>query len=697
MKLENKKITIQKYSVSLFFVLVMTLVPTFALLRFQIKQDILNDSISNFRIYLVTAAVFLLMLIASISFSIFFLKEVTISRWWYLGYIFLGAINVVLLAKCYTNSVTIYPYLSGEWFPWHVKEQWKVFSLMAGVSTVGVVSFFYFAKQSRLIEMVRYPLYILASGVAGASMYASNFFAGDVMHGNAYYTSIYNALMDAPYDYSNQSIYGHYAIFLKYPIKLLGGNYTANNIVISMVGALSVLFVALTLDLCVKNHFISIIGTWSIPVMYLYYPRNHWQMFPHRVFFAGIMLYLMALYFYRKKRWIKVIGYIVSGLSILWNVETGIVCLGVWALACILYENAYEAQLIGIKAVTKCIWKNVVHSVLIIMGMLLLFNLYNMSLGEEWHGLRFLLFPLDSGWDMPRVLVAQAQEYTDNVIAEGVRRLWNRINNGFASGLSIQLPYQVSPWYFVFLLMGIAVIVLVVRMLYKRAEENDFIMGLAAILALGQLIYFFNRPCFDYLAIGLFESVLIMAILIEEKTDKKTVAIKRPYQILFISILSVLSVLSLWQTYFRFSGRMENGYYDRTNFDQVIGEISQAVPENTFAFGQGIQEIYAQLGWDTGCYIVDYSTLGHTDSIGRIIVESSKQNECVISVRSKRSEEEVTAKQFMGYWGYVPEAINIKRSWKLDVDKNNYWSIYYLEIDQSKGNELVEIYEKQVR
>ena len=222
-------------------------------------------------------------------------------------------------------------------------------------------------------------------------------------------------------------------------------------------------------------------------------------------------------------------------------------------------------------------------------------------------------------------------------------------------------------------------------------------MGLAAILALGQLIYFFNRPCFDYLAIGLFESVLIMAILIEEKTDKKTVAIKRPYQILFISILSVLSVLSLWQTYFRFSGRMENGYYDRTNFDQVIGEISQAVPENTFAFGQGIQEIYAQLGWDTGCYIVDYSTLGHTDSIGRIIVESSKQNECVISVRSKRSEEEVTAKQFMGYWGYVPEAINIKRSWKLDVDKNNYWSIYYLEIDQSKGNELVEIYEKQVR
>ncbi len=94
--------------------------------------------------------------------------------------------------------------------------------------------FLWAEKQRKVIEIIRWPAYLLASFIAGFSMYAPNWAANDRMHGSAYYVSVYNALMNEPYTYSNQSIYGHYAILLKYPVKWLGGDYRAFNIVIAV-------------------------------------------------------------------------------------------------------------------------------------------------------------------------------------------------------------------------------------------------------------------------------------------------------------------------------------------------------------------------------------------------------------------------------------------------------------------------------
>lgn len=705
-KFRSTKITITYYEASLFMVSLLTLFPTLVALVLQVRQDSITGEMNNLRIYLLTALIFLVLII----FSLLLCKRFVGSsgdgafKEWGIGAICVAlilqagifSVHIWSLMKCYLNSVEVFPYLSGEWLPWHKKENWKLFLFMAIVGSAGIIVSFWSKKKRKIIEIVRFPIYLAASLVGGASMYCTNFLQEDILHGNAYFSSVYTALMGAPFDYANQSIYGHYAIFLKYPIKLLGGDYRAYNIVISLVGALSIFMVALALDMCVGNHFISMIGTWTLPMMYLYYPKNHWQMFPHRVLFACITLYAIARYFHKKERWLKFIGYGLGAIAVLWNAETGIICLIVWAVACILFDFI-NAE----KGCWKCIRRSILYHtgyvIISVLVMVVLFNLYNMPLGEQWHGLRFLLFPLYSGWDMEGTMLVQAAEKSGLLYKVNFVGLLEKLSIGFASGITQPLIYKLSPWYFVFLLMGIAIVLMMVRILHKKVKANDCVIGVTAILALGQLYYFFNRPCFDYLAIAEFEAVLIMAVIADGGTKKECGWMKRPYQFLFVAIMTVLSVFTLWQARYRFAAREAEGYYDNSEMEALLDDMRETIPEDTFAFGQGVHEIYSSLGWDTRCHIIDYSSLSNDPhAVTRLIVDISLQEECVVSVRNKRKNEEVNIEEYMELWGFDNSALTVKAHWKIDTDEAWYWDIYYIDIDRSIENRHYNAYKDKI-
>lgn len=701
---KSGKVILRKYEVSVIGMLAITSVPTFGVLLAQLIQGVIAGGTNNFRVYFVTGAVFIVSLLSSGLLCVRCAKERAVPKRPLYGIgVFLFAMHLLLLVKSYLNSSTVYPGMSGEWFPWHNKSDWKVFCLMLGVSIAGILVFLWAGKQRKVIEMLRYPVYLFASAIAGFSIYSPNWTANDRMHGSAYYVSVYNALMNEPYTYSNQSIYGHYAILLKYPVKWLGGDYRAFNIVIAIVGGLSLFFVALALDICIKNHFIAMIAVWAVPVMFLYYPLNHWQMFPHRVFFAGIELYLITVFFYcKKKTAVKLVGYIVCCLSLLWNIETGIVCLGVWAVTCVACEDFYLRTERSWRRFGGSVIRNIMYSVFTVVGLIGMFNLYNMPLGEQWHGLRFLLYPHIASWDRPEKIFIQAAEQAtvasptaDAAAAGAASASWE---GGFTTGLSIQFPVQISYWYFVFLLMGVAVILYVVRMLYHRAEVNDYLMGIAAVLALGHLTYFVNRPCFDYLSIAFFEAVFIMAVVADRQWNKSNGLAygERGVQFLFVAVLSILSVLTVWQTYFRILGRVEDEYYEWTQFRTITEAIAEKVPKDTYAIGMmGTQEIYAELGWDTQSHVMDFMALGCTGGnwLETIVSETAAQDECVVCFRCKRTEERETVQQFMRrFLGYHAEAITVKEFWDLDIDKDWYFGVYYLELDQSIENSVREYY-----
>ena len=49
--------------------------------------------------------------------------------------------------------------------------------------------------------------------------------AGDHFHAHAYYNSVYNVYQGLPYTDTMTSIYGHYGLLFKIPMKLVGGGF----------------------------------------------------------------------------------------------------------------------------------------------------------------------------------------------------------------------------------------------------------------------------------------------------------------------------------------------------------------------------------------------------------------------------------------------------------------------------------------
>lgn len=113
----------------------------------------------------------------------------------------------------------------------------------------------------------------------------------------------------------------------------------------------------------------------------------------------------------------------------------------------------------------------------------------------------------------------------------------------------------------------------------------------------------------------------------------------------------------------------------------------------------GIQEIYAELGWDTQSHVTHFMAVDCTggDGLATLVVETAQQNECVVCFRSKRSEERETIQHYMRNWGFMDEAVKVMGGWDLNFDENWYWNIYYLELDSSMENSLIEYYGALIR
>ena len=139
---KSDRIILSKYEISVAGMLAITLTPTFGVLMFQLIWGLIAGQTNNFKVYFVTGAVFAVFLLFSGLICVRYAKEMSVSKnFLYGGGILLFAMHLLLLIKSYLNSSTVYPALSGEWFPWHSKSDWKVFCLMLGVSAAGILVF----------------------------------------------------------------------------------------------------------------------------------------------------------------------------------------------------------------------------------------------------------------------------------------------------------------------------------------------------------------------------------------------------------------------------------------------------------------------------------------------------------------------------------------------------------------------------
>ncbi|MDO4518799.1 MAG: hypothetical protein Q4B47_00665 [Eubacteriales bacterium] len=434
------------------------------------------------------------------------------------------------------------------------------------------------------------------------------------LHTNAYFNSIYTALHGSPYSDTVASIYGHYGILYRLPLKILGGDFIDFILLNALLLALTQVLMCLALHMMVENNILRIIGAvaMSFPTLTMrggYY----WQLWPHRVLFMSISIFFMALIvrFRKSNRWMMLLSYFISLLAILWNTESGIFCALGFAAFWILRDLCEKKW-----TVRKVLGTFVIHLAAVIlsfMGAWGVVNAYNLLHGGTVNSIKTFLFPL------------LTSEYVTDL-------------------LRIELTTFPSAYMTMLLLLCIGLAWGISRMIifvknhsYSLVNLNRayFVFGVS-VLTLGQISYYMNRATYHNLDIGHLPSMLLMCMAAQSGWNMvKTFRVKKWKNYttgqLYHGLLSVVNSCVIFVVFvgtviqYGFNVDYKKIFHDRQGIVDFAAHIAANIPENTYGFGIGVPEIYAMLRWDTQIYTSDFPDASVYPPMTDYIIDDMKE------------------------------------------------------------------------
>lgn len=525
--------------------------------------------------------------------------------------------SLLFFLQMFRLEVNIYGGVSDRYI-WHRLPLWLVLFCLA----LEIIIFFLCLRSSSLLRIpdsAMYLLYGMLTVLTGYAFYTPSIFVrgeSDRLHAHAYFNSIYNVCQGQPYSEHTTSIYGHYGILYKLPMKLLGGDFIDFILLNTLLGALCFFAVFLALHFTVKNNLLRILGAIAVTFPILSMRGGfYWQLWPHRILFMSLMFCLGAvcIRFQKQNAFTCVLGYLLALLSILWNTESGIFCVTAWAAFWILFRLC----------TTKWNWRNTIRTGILHIGAAILcffgaygiVNLYNLSCGGSANSLREFLFPL------------LTSSYMDDL-------------------LRVDLPDYPSAYIPVLILLYLAVARGLSHMtcFTKKAPGSQkelllpcycFFIG---VLSLGQISYFMNRAAYHNLDICHLPSVLLLCILAEQGMEivkrfrfRKRMYFTAPqlFQGAFTAVaLSILLTLNTG-TLIEFGHNMDikTVFRSKQELHDFAAHIAAHIPKDTYAFGIGAAEIYSILRWDTQCYTLDFSDLSIRPQVADQVIEDIRQKD----------------------------------------------------------------------
>jgi hypothetical protein len=431
------------------------------------------------------------------------------------------------------------------------------------------------------------------------SMYTPNIFGrgewGDSYHGHAYFNSIYNVYWGMPFTGELTSIYGHYALFWKLPMKLVGGDFKMFVLMIAALGALTHLGAFLVLHQTVKSKVMRVLGALAVsfPILGMrggYY----WQVWPHRMVFPVIML-LFALWVFKKKKVgavSAVVGYLICMAGVVWNTETGMILAVSWAAVHISYLFSGQDATVG-RFVRRVLFHGagVAASFLGAFGIV---NLYNILKHSPANTIQEFLIPLMSDSYMTDVLQLEVPMYPSAYAGELLLLLI-----GTAMGISAWTCFRKNK---------------------EKISWEIYLLFFLSVSALGRLVYYMNRPAYHNLDCCHFSVVILLAYLGERGLRfVKSGKLRQIKTISFgaassggINIICATAVLAMSTgTILQFSqnSQIRQNFHNMNEVDSFTQTVAEQIPENTFAFGLNATEIYSYMHWNTQCFTMDFCDL----------------------------------------------------------------------------------------
>lgn len=524
------------------------------------------------------------------------------------------AVFGIFLIKCYLNETKLFDSPGKDVLIYHQNDRMSIM-ILVGIFAMAiyVIKGFSVSDSTGKREALIY-VYALSLGFFMAyCLFTPNFYVSyyNVHHANAYYSSVYTALMGEPRTAMNGSVYGFYALLIAPFVKIIGGSYTAFCYVMCAVYLICYMSMVYIINNLVRHDFIKILSIAALIVVTCSYQKGiYFQLIPHRILFMGIIsVYLVFVEKHNisEKAVIQIIGYLLCVLSIVWNMETGII-----------YTIAYMAYMF-VKYLKK----------------------YKRNQYQLYFGLIRLLLQLILTFLGAWLFVGIINVFMGGTVLDLKTFVYPMLNGEYMSYLTADYQRKVVAWIFV----ALTAFAFIFNGLWNSSLNRNYVQGMkgdkidtimfsVGVSALGQMTYYINRPAYGNLYIVYFTAIVMMAVVADVcsgnyKKYTHNVFLRHVYigfGAIMITVMAgmCMSGLILYQAANEF--RLDESYRDTSEIDAVIEQLREECPENTKAMGMAIPMIYSDLGWDSGYYLIDFADLGVYPESAEYISEELNNN-----------------------------------------------------------------------
>lgn len=506
---------------------------------------------------------------------------------------------------CWQQDVNVNNSLA-ETYLWHIHPTWLVLGILVLLTVLYEVTAVNIDLEKSKLRYCIFIYYALVTALGGYLNYFLEYLSVDYFHGSAVFNSVYNVMHGIPYEETSNSVYGNYALLLALPMKILGnGEYFDLSRIMCLLTMICIALGIYVIHNLIQRKDIRILCVTALLWVYIFRKANYWQLYPMRILCPMLLLAWMVFLNKRENTAKKGYKYVLRGmtyliltLSIVWNKESGVVCL----IGYLVFSFSKGLSVNLTKAGHK-IWGTVLECFIMlttIAAAFIIVGVYNFAAAGKWITWQEFFFPL----------------FTKKYVVDE---------------LMLSLQKGIWPWMAVaFLFLGV-VCRLGIRVLRREEiEPEEYIYAAAGVIGLGLMTYFINRATYLNLTICYYEAVICIGgvACFMERSDYGVIISR------FMKSMCAMVLVALVAGETLHLGA--SLYNDRgTSRQQILAlrdQVREDAEENTYAFGINIPELYSLLGWETRSYTTDWADVFITrDVILNKIYHDLESEDCIIT------------------------------------------------------------------
>lgn len=268
-------------------------------------------------------------------------------------FVLYSVIILTYLYPCYFLPIT----LSVHWW---IILMYTVVAMLLLITSIYTYEYVHDTRTSStiLFALILIIIFFVAKLYVTSSYFNNNTYISH--HFNAYFYPIYKVYCGQTPLIDFNCIYGLYPYFLVPIFKMLGGiTMYGFSLVIAGMAFITLTSIAATLFIICKNRVLAFWGSlavvFTISILPMLYGSIYYlQYFPHRVFFPALLLLLCSILIKMREsskcKYVEWIGFLCSGLAILWNIDTGLVVY-ISYCAFLLYIKLYTYSIMDKKLI----------------------------------------------------------------------------------------------------------------------------------------------------------------------------------------------------------------------------------------------------------------------------------------------------------------------------------------------------------